>query len=139
VPPGRLPAGRLRRGAEQWRALHADRRFVRGLLAVNLLAWLVSAVRIYASFRLFGIIVPPAACGLLAACVSVSRLVNLLPGNLGIKEAVLVAAAGAQGLDVNGALHAAVVDRLVEMALTLGVGSHFAWRLARPSRAAQDA
>ena len=57
--------------------------------------------------------------------------VKLIPGNVGIKEAIFGTISVVYGIGINQGVHAAVLHRVVRTAVSLVVGSGFAYQLIR--------
>lgn len=98
----------------------------RGRLAVFLL-WTVllfasQAFRLWLSFHAVGVTVGLGSMLVIQALASVAFILALTPGNIGVKEGVIVFAAGFLGVDPGLALLASLVDRAAAFLVTFGGG-----------------
>lgn len=127
---GRLAAIRvIRVTGEEWDRIHGDRRALIGLLTVNAFMVVFSGIEVYFSFRAFSLHVPFTVSSALAAFMVVSGVVKILPGNFGVKEAVIIGLSGLSGIGVNEALHAAALMRVNGIAWNLLLVPFFAHSL----------
>lgn len=101
----------------EWRLLLEHPGAVGALALLNLAAAVLSSVRLWAAFLCFGISVPVPSCVLITSLAVLARLINLTPGNVGFRETVIAGLTGALGSSVNAGLHAAALERFVEMVL----------------------
>lgn len=113
-----------------WNMIAGDKRLVLKLFAITGLNFFTLLVITYASIRALELNVSVWSLVLYSALGSVSLLVNITPGSIGIKEAVYVYAASALGLTAVEILSVALIDRGVRfLILLLGwVGSRFTKR-----------
>lgn len=96
--------------------------------ALRLVAWtvvvlLMQAARLYVAFRAVGVSVNVVEMLLIGSLVSMSFVVSLTPGNLGIKEGVTVLAAALVGVPPDTALLASLVDRGAALVVAFTVGA----------------
>jgi uncharacterized membrane protein YbhN (UPF0104 family) len=97
-------------------------------LGVALLATLAftkvvgAAFRMWICFRLLGADVSPLTAGLLASATIVFSLVNLTPGNLGLREVAMAAVSALLGSSYAIGMAAASIDRVVLLAYTIATG-----------------
>ena len=56
---------------------------------------------------------------IIAGFATLSRAPNLIPGNVGIKEAVFILISSMYGVTANEALHAAAIHRIIGTSTTL--------------------
>ncbi len=81
-----------------------------------------AAVRMWICFSLLGADVSPLTAGLLASATIVFSLVNLTPGNLGLREVAMAAISTALGSSYGVGMAAASIDRVVLLAYTIATG-----------------
>jgi uncharacterized membrane protein YbhN (UPF0104 family) len=81
-----------------------------------------AAFRMWICFRLLGADVSPLTAGLLASATIVFSLVNLTPGNLGLREVAMAAVAALLGSSYAVGMAAASIDRVVLLAYTIATG-----------------
>jgi uncharacterized membrane protein YbhN (UPF0104 family) len=81
-----------------------------------------AAFRMWICFRLLGADVSPLTAGLLASATIVFSLVNLTPGNLGLREVAMAAISTLLGSSYEVGMAAASIDRVVLLVYTLATG-----------------
>jgi len=81
-----------------------------------------AAFRMWICFRLLGADVSPLTAALLASATIVFSLVNLTPGNLGLREVAMAAISTLLGSSYAIGLAAASIDRVVLLAYTVATG-----------------
>ena len=86
---------------------------------VNALGLVISIFNVQAAFGAFEIGIPLAAAAAISCFLNLIGTMKLIPGDLGIRELVVVGVSGLFGVGVNESLHAAALHRLVETMLTL--------------------
>lgn len=123
----------LRRQLRDGMALVHERRGLLLLTALSCAKFGLNAVRIYLGFRALGQPITWANAALLGAASVVASVINIAPGNVGIREMVLGAAAAAAGGSPVVAMAAASLDRAVMLAYTIvaGVPGLAHWRRNR--------
>lgn len=127
VPSLSTPRGTSRLSAMR-RQMHEGLVFVRTrrvlflLGAVSAAKFVLNALRVKLGFVALGQPISWANAALLGSASVLSSLVNLAPGNLGVRELVLGAAAGAAGGSPAIAMAAASLDRAVMLAYTVVTG-----------------
>lgn len=114
---------------EGWQAIKSEKRLAGRLLIVVLANGLVQGLMIYICFQGLGLNLGAAGAVLVTALLSLSSLISITPGSLGIQEAVLVFSTQALGLQPAHSLAAAVTIRVVILFWTLTLGPIFAWVL----------
>jgi uncharacterized membrane protein YbhN (UPF0104 family) len=128
-----LPLGKLRFGesfvGRRLRLLAQGVELIRGNgSGVALLSTLAftkvigAAFRMWICFGLLGAEVTPLAAGLLASATIVFSLVNLTPGNLGLREVAMAAISTVLGSSYGVGMAAASIDRVVLLAYTIVTG-----------------
>jgi len=83
---------------------------------------LIMAVRLYLCFLALNFSVKFWAVLLIMVITEFSFLISVIPGNLGIKEGVIVFSGGLFGISVDQALAAAILDRAVSLIIIFGFG-----------------
>ncbi len=116
----------MRNVLEEWHNVRKDRKMLKKLISVNCVIFVLTSAQIYVSFRAFSLNLSPMAGGVIAALIIISGVIRLIPGNFGVKEAIIIAVSGSAGIGVNGGLHAAALSRLVGLILTLLLAPLFA-------------
>ena len=116
--------------AGEWqRVCHHPRTLLR-FVWTNALIISGSTLRLWAAFNCFGEKVSLLSCGIIASFSVLSRILNLTPGNLGLRESIVAGVAGVLGTPLNAGLHAAALERIVETVLSLVFGLPFIGKLA---------
>ena len=95
--------------------------------AAKLLGWSAvvlafQAARLFVAFRAVGASVDVLEMILIGSLVSISFVISITPGNLGIKEGVTVLAGVLVGVEPDVALLASLIDRGAALVVTFGVG-----------------
>ncbi len=116
---------------EEWGKIRRDHKTIKRLLALSLANFALGVFVVDESFRAFEISIPLAASGLISAFTAISGVINLVPGNLGIQEAVVVVASGMFGRSVNEGLHAAALMRIVRTIWTFALAPAFSPKLLK--------
>ena len=114
--------GRLQRLAGEWRTIRLDRLPLLKITLVNACGLVVSVFTVQGAFGAFEINIPLAAAAAISCFLNLIGTMKLIPGDLGIRELVVVGISGLYGVGVNESLHAAALHRLVETLLTLLLG-----------------
>jgi uncharacterized membrane protein YbhN (UPF0104 family) len=97
----------------------------------TILVLLAQISRLFVAFSAVGVDINPAAMILIGSLVSMSFVISITPGNLGVKEGITAFAATLVGVPANVALLAALVDRGAALLVTFGVGVAFLGPLMR--------
>jgi uncharacterized membrane protein YbhN (UPF0104 family) len=114
---------------EEWQKIRTDQKTMYKLVLLNIVIFLVKVSVVQAAFRAFGIDMPFIASGLVSNFSTVSGIFNLVPGNLGVQEAVVVLVSAACGKAVNEGLHAAALMRIVRTTWNLALAPVFSRNL----------
>jgi uncharacterized membrane protein YbhN (UPF0104 family) len=104
---------------EEWQKIRADHRTLKRLILLNLALFVLNCFLIGAAFRSFGIAIPPVAICLIASFTIITGVINLVPANFGVREAVIMASSAMFGAGLNEGLHAAALIRIVGTIWTL--------------------
>jgi uncharacterized membrane protein YbhN (UPF0104 family) len=121
----------LARLAGEWHRFRTDRRLLLELAAVYAVGFALVALDVWASFRAFGVPLSPAACAVVSSLTALAAIPNLVPANVGIREALFVSIAAVYGSGVNEGLHAAAASRLVGTVVALALAPGFLLALGR--------
>jgi uncharacterized membrane protein YbhN (UPF0104 family) len=116
----------LKKVVEEWRDIRKDRAAVVKLILVSCLIFVVAGAQVFVSFRAFAFDLSFLTGGLIAACTTVAGVIALIPGNFGIREAIIVGISGIDGIGVNEGIHAAALSRITGIVWTLLLSS-FPW------------
>lgn len=94
-------------------------------------AMLLQSARIFVLFWSTGYNTPFFFCVFAQSLNSLATLVPILPGNVGVREAVLASALASYGTPWDAALAVAILDRAAEMVVACSCGPIFAYRLSK--------
>ena len=118
----------------EWRLIRHDRKMILNLLCLSVLLFVIYSLEVYFAFAAFGISAPLSVSGVITAFDNFAGAVKLIPGNVGIKEAIFGVISTIYGIGINEGVHAAVLHRVVRAVVSLVVGSGFAYKLVRTER-----
>jgi uncharacterized protein (TIRG00374 family) len=123
-------SGHMRKVIDEWQKIKRDRETMGRLLMVGLILFLASGLNTYLSFRAFSIDISATASGTIAAFAIITGLLNLVPGNLGIREAIIILISESHGIGINESVHAAALGRLIQVIWTIILASFFRYNLS---------
>lgn len=126
------PTSRVPRG-DSWLARHARQwieglRLIRGrggllvLAAFSLAKLSFNTARLWLCFRTLGIALPPEYAALFGSSAVIIGIVNIVPGNLGLRELLVGLLSGSMGFTARMGMAAASLDRTAIMTYTLLAG-----------------
>jgi uncharacterized membrane protein YbhN (UPF0104 family) len=124
-------SGHVRKIIDEWQLFKEDRSTIANLGYLSLVFFAATSFSIYLSFRAFSVDIPLRAGGTIAAFTAITGLMNLVPGNLGIREAVIIAISRIYGIEVNESVHAAALGRLVQIIWTFILAASFRYNFSR--------
>jgi uncharacterized membrane protein YbhN (UPF0104 family) len=113
----------------EWRLIRHDRRMILHLLCLSVLLFVIYSLEVYLAFEAFGITSSLSVSGVITAFDNFASAVKLIPGNVGVKEAIFGIVSTLYGIGVNEGVHAAVLHRVIRAVVSLVVGSGFAYKL----------
>ncbi len=114
-----------------WHLIKHNKRVIFVTSFVTLIQILLGSLMMWLQFRVFGIEVSFVSAIFLSAIGSLSLLIGLTPGNLGVQEAVVVFSASTIGISTAQALSAALLGRAVGLVVLFALGPIFSWVLFR--------
>lgn len=115
----------LKKVAEEWQDIRKDHAVVVKLILVSCFLFFLTSAQVYVSFRAFSFALSPATSGIISAFTTITGAIALIPGNFGVKEAIIVGISGIDGIGVNEGIHAAALSRITGIAWTLLLSSFF--------------
>ncbi|RPI37579.1 MAG: UPF0104 family protein [Nitrospiraceae bacterium] len=124
-------SGHVRKIIDEWQLFKEDRSTIANLIYLSLVFFAVTSLSIYVSFRAFSVDIPLRAGGTIAAFTTITGLLNLVPGNLGIREALFIIISRSYGIEINESAHAAALGRLVQIIWTFILASSFRYNFSR--------
>lgn len=92
---------------------------------------LIMAVRLFLCFHFLDADIGFSRALMIRSLTQFSFLLSILPGNLGLKEGIIVYASGLMQIAPEQAVLAALLDRAVGMIITFGFGTFFSHRLIK--------
>lgn len=124
-------AGHVIQVINEWQKIKEDRSTIAKLVCLSLFFFAATSVSIYLSFQAFSVDISVRAGGTIAAFTSITGLLNLVPGNLGIREALFIIISRTYGIGINESAHAAALGRLVQIIWTFILASSFRYNFSR--------
>lgn len=91
---------------------------------------LAIGLRLLVAFNVIGIEIDLISCMIIALITSFSIFISITPGNLGIKEAFITFSSNILGISPDQALMVAMIDRAVDVVISLITGYGFSYILA---------
>lgn len=131
-------SGYLKRIADEWRSIKEDRKTVTKLISLSLLLFTVATLYTYLCFKAFSVDISLPASGTIAAFTTITGLFNLVPGNLGIREALVILISNNYGIGVNESVHAAALGRILQIAWTFLLATFFRYNVPWDSAQQQE-
>jgi uncharacterized membrane protein YbhN (UPF0104 family) len=114
---------------EEWQKIRMDHRTMHKLILLNIAFFFLNCLLISSAFHSFGVAIPFTASCLIASFTIITGVINLVPANLGIREAVVMASSAMLGTGINEGLHAAALMRIVSTIWTLLLAPFFSAHL----------
>jgi len=108
-----------------------------GLVALHGAGVVLRAARLWLAFAALGARPDPLGILLASALADLALLASLVPSALGLREAVILSAAAAMGVEPSLAVAAAVLDRLVWTLAVVAMAPLATFRLLRPAHEAR--
>jgi uncharacterized membrane protein YbhN (UPF0104 family) len=116
---------------KEWSKFREDHETLIKLTGINCAIFIAGSLQVYFSFSAFSVHISLVTSGVIAALSIITRTINLIPGNFGLRELIVVALAGLEGITANEGLHAAALTRMIEIVLTLVLAPGFFYNLSR--------
>ena len=104
---------------EEWHKIRKDFKTIKKLIYVNCAIFFISSINIFFAFRAFSVEISLLTSGVISAFTMITGVLNLVPGNFGIREAIVIMISGTYGIGINEGLHAAALGRIISTLLTL--------------------
>lgn len=124
-------AGYVIKVIDEWQKIKEDRSTITKLVCLSLFVFAVTSFSIYLSFRAFSVDISARAGGTIAAFTTITGLLNIVPGNLGIREALFIIISRTYGIEINESVHAAALGRLMQTIWTFILASFFRYNFSR--------
>jgi uncharacterized membrane protein YbhN (UPF0104 family) len=104
---------------DEWRRIRKDVRTLAKLFFLSTFNLAIIGFYTYVSFIAFSINISLVTSWTIAAFTTITGLMNLIPGNFGIREAIIIAISGMSGIGINEGVHAALLSRMLSIFWTL--------------------
>lgn len=121
---------RLMQLAEGWRMLSQNVYLVGAVTGFQVVVVLLFAARFWIAFHTLSQNVTYAQCLLFSSATVLTRLVNLTPGGLGVREGIVAAVASTLGFEPGVSAVAVSLDRLVETSVIILLGTVYTYVLS---------
>jgi uncharacterized membrane protein YbhN (UPF0104 family) len=130
---------RFKQLVEGWQVLSRNRKLIIQLVSVQIVTTLVAAGRFWITFRTLSQDVTYAQCLLFAAATILTRLVNIAPGGLGVREGIVAGVASLLGFEAGVSAVAVGIDRLVATSVIIVLGTIYTYVLSKKATDAEPA
>ena len=124
-------AGYAKKVIDEWQKIKEDRGTITKLVCLSLFVFAATSLSIYLSFRAFSVDISVRAGGTIAAFTTITGLLNIVPGNWGIREALFIIISSTYGIEINESVHAAALGRLIQIIWTFILASFFRYDYSR--------
>jgi uncharacterized protein (TIRG00374 family) len=121
-----------------WRMLSRDFALVGELVGLQIIATFVSAGRFWIAFQALSQDVTYAECLLFASATVLTRLVNIAPGGLGVREGIVAGVASLLGFEAGISAVAVGIDRLVATSMIIVLGTIYTYILSKKATDAES-
>lgn len=127
----------IREVGKEWENLKRDVGTISGLILVSLCIFCLSSLQMYVAFKVFSIDLPLFAGCVMAALAAMASVVKIVPGDIGVRETIMISVAGLSGVSVNGGVNAALLSRIVGVTWTLLLTPVFLYGLTAEKKSAE--
>ena len=127
--PGKI-GDRLMQLAEGWHVLSQNVRLVGVMAAFQVLMTILFAGRFWIAFRALSQEISYAQCLLFASATVLTRLVNIIPGGLGVREGIVAGMATLLGFEPGVSAVAVGLDRLIATSVIIVLGTVYTYLLS---------
>ncbi len=117
--------------ANGWNLIRKNKKVVYFCLLVTILNLIIGSVGAIISYHIFGINLSFMQALFLTSIGSISLLVSITPGNLGVGEAVVVFSALILGITPTQSLSVAILSRIIQMISLFTLGPIFSYKLLK--------
>ena len=104
---------KLSRVLEEWKTVRRDRSLTRKIMGLQCCILICYLFQIHFSFLVFMKNASLLTSGIISSFTVFSRVVKIIPANIGVKEAIFSALSDFYGQGINEGLHAAALDRII--------------------------
>lgn len=125
--------------AEGWRVLRQNVALVAVMAAFQVLMTLLFAGRFWIAFRALSQEVTYSQCLLFSSATVLTRLVNIAPGGLGVREGIVAAVATLLGFEPGVSTVAVALDRLIATSVIIVLGTIYTYFLSAKAANSKEA
>ena len=130
---------RLRRVVDGWEQIKAHRQVVLVIIVIDVLYVIVGAFRLWVSYRALGYPVDLLSCIVISPISTLTMLVSLTPGAVGIRQALVGYGSELLGIGMTEGVVASTIDHAVGTLWVFVFGLTFAnWIWARKFKSAEE-
>jgi uncharacterized membrane protein YbhN (UPF0104 family) len=115
----------------EWQGIRKDAKTLTKLFFLSTFNLAITGFIIYLSFIAFSINVSPVTSWTIAALTTITGVMNLVPGNFGIREAIIIAISSMSDIGINEGVHAAALGRILSIFWTLVLIPLFSYNFLR--------
>ncbi len=125
---------KLMTAQKEWHEMRRDKSTIFRLALINLATVILTSARIYAGFLIFGVDIGAVNATVLSVIYVLTSLIPITPSGLGFREAGIVIAARAVGIDDQIALVVSLLDRIVVICIVFVLGAAFSFLLSKEDK-----
>jgi len=114
-----------------WNLIKNNKKVIVSTLVITVIQLILGVIIIQISYSIFGISLPFYKSLFLASINSISIMVSITPGNLGVGDAISVFSAVLIGVAINESIASTVLVRAITLVLTFILGPIFSYMLLR--------
>jgi uncharacterized membrane protein YbhN (UPF0104 family) len=122
---------RFKQMVEGWRVLKLKRSLLARLIGLQMLMTIVSAGRFWIAFHAFSQKISLGECLLFSSATILTRLVNITPNGIGVREGIVAGLASVLGFQPGVSAVAVGLDRLVATAVIIALGTVYTYVLSK--------
>jgi uncharacterized protein (TIRG00374 family) len=115
----------------EWESIRKDVKTLTNIIFLSTFMLTINGLIIYLSFAAFSINVSFVTSWTIATLTTMTGVMNLVPGNIGIREAIIIAISGMSGISINEGAHAAVLGRILLIFWTFLLVPFFSYHFFR--------
>lgn len=124
-----LPSNYIKSVIDEWQKIQTDHKTIKKLIMINVFILFLTSLLIYFAFHAFAVDISLISSGVIAAFTIIIGVLHIIPGDFGIREAVIIAISGIHGIESNEGLHAAILMRVIGIIWTLVFAPLFVYKL----------
>lgn len=117
-----------------WHKISKNKKTILLGILTTLSNFLIISLMMILEFKIFGIKINLLTALVLASINSLSVLISITPGSLGIKEATLVLTASALGIPTSESIAVSILDRAIQTLTLFTLGPIFSYELTKKTK-----